>query len=375
MDPDNILRVNNLNSSSQILKPGREVLVPINCSCSGQFFQANFSYVVPESTTFSEIACGVFEGKKFSIPPENIWAANCLDRKPTVYPNTTVLVPLQADPVINFNLPDSPPPPPGFLPTSPVEKPKQNSNLRTLYIAVSVVGFSLVLIVLLACGFYVKASKKWKHEKFQSFTGWSSPMSSSMARSTPISGATVRTSSNSCLSPDLLVGIKYSLYNYSIEELRKVTRDFSEDTKIDGYVYKGLIDNVDVMIKQMRFAETRQNTHLITETMIYLGFLIWARIRSSYAQQFYDPTPCSSDTNYPGSRYTCDSFQKSCETFIVYRASQHFQTISNISNLFGMDPDKILNLTSCSQILKPGREVLVPIDCSCSGQFFQANFG
>ena len=57
-----VLQRNSVTPSDEILKPGREVLVPINCFCSDPFFQANVSYKVLSNTTFSELACGVFEG-------------------------------------------------------------------------------------------------------------------------------------------------------------------------------------------------------------------------------------------------------------------------------------------------------------------------
>ncbi|KAL4281888.1 hypothetical protein GQ457_03G043730 [Hibiscus cannabinus] len=316
--PDELLDWNNIASPSEILTPGREVLVPITCLCSGQYFQASLNYTVPERTSISDIACGVFEGlsksltllqenpsqgndveirvklhvplrcacpdnstgvnevkylvtypilegdeinplsMKFSISPQDLLAANHLEPKSTVFPNTTVLIPLKSDPTINLNIPDSPPPTPVFLPTTTVEKTKK-TKLRNLYIAGSIVGFLLVTVALLACGLYVKALKKWKGERLQSFTDRNSVLSGSTARSSPRSGQTGRSSTNSCLSPDLLAGIKFSLYNYGIDDIRRATHDFNESTnKIGEQVYKGLIDNQSLMIKQMKFEDTRQ---------------------------------------------------------------------------------------------------------------------
>ncbi|XVF20261.1 hypothetical protein REPUB_Repub11eG0182500 [Reevesia pubescens] len=321
--PDKLLDLNNMASPSEILKPGKEILVPINCLCSGQYFQASLSYIVPKRTSSSEIACGVFEGllkpltllqenpsqengveinvklhlplkcacptngvkylltypvlegdgttpisEKFGISHEELLATNHLEPKSTIFPETTILVPLRSDPIINLNISDSPPPIPGFLPTITVEKTKNTKLRRNLYIAGSIVGFFLVLIALLACGLYVKALKKWKGEKLQSFTdrnsvlsgstARSSPQSGQTGRSSPRSGLTARSSTNSCLSPDFLAGIKFSLYNYGIEDVKRATNDFNEDTKIGEQVYKGLIDNANVMIKQMKFEDTRQ---------------------------------------------------------------------------------------------------------------------
>ncbi|KAG6735680.1 hypothetical protein POTOM_061674 [Populus tomentosa] len=50
-----------------------------------------------------------------------------------------------------------------------------------------------------------------------------------------------------------------SLRNYSIEDLKRVTDDFSEERKIGDQAYKGLkMDNAEMMIKLMRFEQTRQ---------------------------------------------------------------------------------------------------------------------
>ncbi|KAI3450588.1 hypothetical protein Pfo_007253 [Paulownia fortunei] len=318
---DDLLSINNnVSASSQVLETGHEVLVPIMCSCGGQFYEANFTYRVTENVTLSGIACGVFEGlvksitlaeenlarenvvvragsmvrvplkcacpddlssnggvkylvtypfikgdntkkvsEKFNVSVEEIWKANHLDPTPTVYPNTTVLVPLKDKPFINFNIPDSDPPTPQFLPTMPVQKKPKISQLKKLYVAGSVVGFSLILALLVACGLYIKALKKFRAENFRSSTQRISSLNScSTPRSSPFSGPPTRSSTNSCLSPDFLVGIKYSLCKYSMEELKQATKNFSEDTKISNSVYKGLTDSGEVMIKQVRFEGTRQ---------------------------------------------------------------------------------------------------------------------
>ncbi|KAK7841996.1 lysm domain receptor-like kinase 4 [Quercus suber] len=110
--------------------------------------------------------------------------------------------------------------------------------------------------------------------------------------------------------------------------------------------------------------------------MIYLWFVIWICINSCFAQQYYDPSDCSSEPRN-GSRYECQySFQNSCTTFLVYRANRYFQTISSISDLFNLYSTEVLqqnSVTSSDEILKPGREVLVPINCFCSDPLFQTN--
>ncbi|CAN4119298.1 unnamed protein product [Withania somnifera] len=327
-DDEQLLNMNNVTSSSQILEIGREVVVPIQCSCIGEFFQANVSYLAPTNTKFNDVACGVFEGlvksvtlfqennskktnisdvnyydikggtelivplkcacpdnifgagleylvtypfisgddtekvsEKFKIPVEDIWRANNLSFNPTVFANTTILVPLRNEPYINFSFKDSEPPSPGFLPTQLVEKSTKNQKLKKLYIAGSVVGFLLLAATFVACGLYMRALKKFKAERRNrapihkgSVTPGSTPRSSQ-----PISGPTPnRSSTNSCLSPDLLAGIKYTLGEYNIDELTNATCNFSEENKVSDKVYKGCVDNAEVLIKKIRFEDTRQ---------------------------------------------------------------------------------------------------------------------
>lgn len=324
-DDESLLRTNNVTSSSQILEIGREVIIPIHCSCPGEFFQANVTYITPTNTNFNDVACGVFEGlvksvtlvqeniftnmfdnseirsgtqlivpvkcacpdklfgpginylvtypfisgddtgkvsEKFNIPVEDIWRVNNMSFNPTVYSNTTILVPLRNEPSINFSIQDSEPPSPGFLPTQLVEKSTKNQKLKKLYISGSIVGFLLLAATLIACGLYVRTLRKFKEDRcvHRSTMHKDSVSSCSTLRSSPpISGpTTTRTSTNSCLSPDLFAGIKYTLGEYNIDELTNATCDFSEETKVSNNVYRGCVDKVEVLIKKIRFEDTRQ---------------------------------------------------------------------------------------------------------------------
>ncbi|OWM73787.1 hypothetical protein CDL15_Pgr026891 [Punica granatum] len=289
-----------------------EVIVPIHCSCSGEFYHATVMYVVHEPVPFSEIACGVFEGlvkssviveenvsqknsshvgselrvpvkcacpgndslissginyfltypfksgdemdklaMKFGVPLTDVWRANHLNYQSTVFPNTTALVPLKEEPVIATSSFDPSPPVPGFVPTAAVEKSTDRANITKLYIAGSVAGILLIIFGVISCGLYVKALNQLKARKYQS---------SSYGINSGVSYLSPQTSTpNSCLSPDLLVGIKYSPYKYSIQDLKRATCDFSEDSKIGccRWLYRGCIDNTEVMIRQLTLEEAR----------------------------------------------------------------------------------------------------------------------
>ncbi|TKY67200.1 LysM domain receptor kinase 4 [Spatholobus suberectus] len=316
---DEVLLKNNFTSSSMslVLKQGKEVLIPINCTCSGNYYQTSLSYKVPDRTIYSEIACGVFEGlvkhltlaeenlsqgnmpeagselhvplicacpgsenftrsekvkylvtyplilgddpdkvsEKFGISTEEFYAVNNLNPLLTVYPETVVLVPLRDNPIRILDIPDSPSPPPGFLPTNPVVMIQESTQPSILYIAGSVIGF-LLFITLLASGLYMKRFRR--SDVVHSFSPTNFPTLWSPTRSSTISTQTGKSSTTWCLSPDLLVGIKYYLLNYSIQELQRATQNFSEENKIGDFVYKGSVNDLEVMIKRMRLENTGQ---------------------------------------------------------------------------------------------------------------------
>ncbi|PWA74072.1 Peptidoglycan-binding lysin domain-containing protein [Artemisia annua] len=320
--PHTLLELNQINSPSETLLADREVFVPVSCSCSDDFFLTRFNYTVSENTTFSGTACGVYEGlvkkitlveenrhqnqnevikvgsvlnvplkcscpnnsdykylvtyplvsgdsvmkvsRKFNISEDDILKVNSLRSDTTVYPETTILVPLQSEPVINFDIPNFPPPTPGFLLTNPVKENVKSTKLRKVYIVVSIIGAGLVLAILIVSGLYLNALNRCKRDIFvipmtrrSSFNSFSTPRASSPgSRPSPAT----RSSPSSCLSPDLLASIKYSLYNFTIDDIRSATRDFSEDCKVSENTYRGSVDDVQVLIREIEFSEIR---HLI----------------------------------------------------------------------------------------------------------------
>ncbi|XP_071719124.1 lysM domain receptor-like kinase 4 [Rutidosis leptorrhynchoides] len=310
-----LLELNHIDSPSEILLVDREIFVPITCSCLGAFYQTRINYTTNENTTFSDIACGVFEGlvkkitlveensnqevikvgfnlnlplkcacpnndykylvtyplvsgdsinkvsTKFGISKDDILEFNNLHLDTTVYPETTILVPLKSNPMINLDVPNFQPPTPGFLSTNPVDKHAKAMKLKMVYIIVSIVSSTLILVILVVTGLYLNALNRCKRDIFvipsthrSSFTSFSTPqVGSPRSRLSP----TNKSSASSCLSPDLLASIKYSLYNFTIEEIKTFTRDFNKDCKVSDNTYKGLFDDHLVLIKEIEFSEIR----------------------------------------------------------------------------------------------------------------------
>ncbi|XP_022843365.1 lysM domain receptor-like kinase 4 [Olea europaea var. sylvestris] len=104
-------------------------------------------------------------------------------------------------------------------------------------------------------------------------------------------------------------------------------------------------------------------------------------LSSSLAQQNYSENlalQCNNtDSTGPSSAflYTCNGAKSSCKAFLLFRTRPPYVSVSSISNLTSSDPLEfaLLNNISNSDTLPPDQDVVVPITCSCSGQYYQAN--
>ncbi|XP_057746092.1 lysM domain receptor-like kinase 4 [Arachis stenosperma] len=79
---------------------------------------------------------------------------------------------------------------------------------------------------------------------------------------------------------------------------------------------------------------------------------------------------CSNnDTEGPSSDflYTCNGFQKSCLTFLIFKSQTPHNTIATISNLTSSNPEDLarFNNATHSTLFRTGKEVIVPLNCSC----------
>ncbi|KAJ0967334.1 hypothetical protein J5N97_024251 [Dioscorea zingiberensis] len=300
---DNLLIYSNVTDPFEQLEKDREVVIPIQCGCFGGFFLSNVSFQVSNGETYSSIACEVFEGlvktqtlaednhleekdfnskvvlnvplrcacpdrndtrngiyylvtypivefdgvklvsEKFGVSSDDIWEANNIIPFSAVFPNTTVLVPLTKQYFyINYSITVDPSiDVPSFIPMITNEGENGSHRHRKKFYAIgsSVGGSSAVLLLLLGLGYYQKA--RAKH--------------SSLADKHHASTST-RTSTTSCLSPDLIAGMsKYSLISYAIDELSEATNFFSEDTKLGASVHKGCFAGTELVIKRMEFRD------------------------------------------------------------------------------------------------------------------------
>ncbi|KVH92573.1 hypothetical protein Ccrd_005378 [Cynara cardunculus var. scolymus] len=78
----------------------------------------------------------------------------------------------------------------------------------------------------------------------------------------------------------------------------------------------------------------------------------------------------------PAFLYTCNGLKSSCSAFLIFRTQPLYNTVAAISKLMTADPTelaRINNIRDSNKILNLNKEVIIPVTCSCSGKYYQAN--
>ncbi|XP_051141213.1 lysM domain receptor-like kinase 4 [Andrographis paniculata] len=296
----NGVRANHVFQTNQI------VLVPVTCSCSGDHYQANVSYVVRPEETFWIIANNTFQGLstcqaievqnnipavdlpagaritvplrcacptrnqtaagvnyllsylltwnqfvysvsvQFGVDTDSTLAANKLsETDSTVYPFTTLLIPLQNPPTATQSAASPPPPPPsGSLSPPPAPSPGGSSSKTWVYAVVGAVGGILLTSAaggLIFCLFFRRRRRtppKPDPTSSESFESVEKPL-------------TVAAGEDSVDFMESLSSIAQSLKIYPYKELRSATQDFNPSCWIKGSVYRGTINGDHAAIKKV----------------------------------------------------------------------------------------------------------------------------
>ncbi|KAF9590065.1 hypothetical protein IFM89_030377 [Coptis chinensis] len=233
---------------------GTQLSIPLRCACPTRNQTANgvkylLSYLVTWGDSISAI------GENFGVDEESINSANLLSDNDLIFPFTPVLVPLKAQPRL-ISIARKPPPPPPPSPTINVPTPTVNSSNSSssktkmwLFIGIgvgSVLLLALLGVLLALLGFFL-----W----FVCYRRPSQPVS--QGKMVPVSSdytsapernyeSSVVTAENVRLIMDSVVKV------YNFEDLQKATGYFSEDKRISGSVYLGVIKGDNAAIKRVK---------------------------------------------------------------------------------------------------------------------------
>ncbi|KAF5190653.1 kinase domain [Thalictrum thalictroides] len=315
-----LLTLNYLNQSvSDVLPLGREIIIPINCSCAAErFSQAIFKYNSSNSNPLYNIACGVFEGllkaqtladmnqnydgnstndveltvpircacpdrsdirkgvnylvtypiverdetrliaSKFGIAEDALFAANNLEPFSTIFPQTTLLIPTTEIPAINLEVTRPVQASPGPKISIPLKDTPRKKMRRKSYIVIGLIAAISLLILVCAFGLFIHIRRVCYPLSFQPLSARSSQMSS--------------------FSPDFLDGmakLKHSLLNFSLEELQLATGDFCDASAVGSSVYHGRIGGSHLAIERM---ESEDAANLVVDILTKINHLNIVRL-------------------------------------------------------------------------------------------------
>jgi serine/threonine protein kinase len=296
-DASQLSQINSV-SETATFETNRLVLVPVNCSCSGEYYQLNTTYVVRTGDNYFSIANNTFqalstcqalqnqnkysatnlpagagitvplrcacptknqtdldvnyllsylvsEGEdvstisdRFGASLEKTLEANELSQQnPFINFLTTLLVPLQHPPSSSQTIAPPPPPPP-----PPTSSSNKSSSKTWVYVLVGVLGgIALVLVfgAILFCGFSRRTKKK---SDSIIVSGNFEP------REKPLSKKVEEEAKDFLES---ISSIALSLKVYKFRELQHATDDFNPSSLIKGSVYRGTINGDLAAIKKI----------------------------------------------------------------------------------------------------------------------------
>ncbi|OAY65277.1 Protein LYK5 [Ananas comosus] len=309
-DAANISSVNGAADASSPLPDGRPVLVPVACACAGAYYQHNATYTLKSaSEIYLTVANGTFAGLstcqaliaqnpryeshnlsvgltiavplrcacpspnqtaqgykylltyvvtwgedpsaiagRFGVDPQALLDANSLSADSTIYPFTTLLVPLRSEPTEQQLLAASPPPPPSStLPPPPSgSSSSSSSSNKWVFIGIGIGAGLLILCGILAGLLTVRFRRRraaglppgYAKGKTNSESG-GAPGDAPMKRPAPLISSDVR-------------NVIESLAVYEHGELERATGFFGEEHRIKGSVYRGVINGDSAAIKRLK---------------------------------------------------------------------------------------------------------------------------
>ncbi|KAF9682314.1 hypothetical protein SADUNF_Sadunf05G0096000 [Salix dunnii] len=298
-DPSQLSEVNSV-SETKTFASNQLVIVPVNCSCSGEYSQANTSYIVQQDDSLFVIANNTYQGlttcqalrnqrstrtdnissgetltaplrcacptknqsdlgiryllsylitpgdtvsiisEQFSAETGKTLEANGLtEQNPNIFPYTTLLIPLQNTPTSSQTV-VPPPPPASPSPPTPSPNSEKSSNKTWIYVVVGVVGGIALVIGTVIFFMLSRKSKKQPSPIIES--------QGSEAHEKPLNKKLDKESQDFFES---LSSIAQSIKVYKFEDLKAATDNFSPSCWIKGSVYRGLINGDFAAIKKM----------------------------------------------------------------------------------------------------------------------------
>ncbi|KAF2283628.1 hypothetical protein GH714_012590 [Hevea brasiliensis] len=101
------------------------------------------------------------------------------------------------------------------------------------------------------------------------------------------------------------------------------------------------------------------------------------RLLSLSTYQLYEGKATTNCSNTGDSvlGYSCNGLNRTCQAYLTFRSQPPYNTVASISTLLNSDPSQLSAINSVSEAASfdTNKLVLVPVNCSCSGNYSQAN--
>ncbi|KAJ4706740.1 putative Kinase [Melia azedarach] len=299
-----IASTNNITSFTTTIPTGDMVIIPINCSCSGQYYQYNATHVIDDKENYFTVANDTYQGlstcqammnqnpydsrrlfaglnlvvpircacptlnqtasgfrylltymitwgdtisaiaELFNVDTRSVLHANNLLEDDLIYPFTPILVPLKTPPTKIGPIAAYPPPPspPRIQFTPPT---KSTSHKKWVFVGVGIGAGFLLLVSVLAFLFCFCRRRSKKQTSVSSSGPKKISENYSMSPDNSKSFPTITSSQGFRNAVD-------SLTVYKFQDLQIATGNFSEENRIKESVYKGSFKGDDAAVKVMK---------------------------------------------------------------------------------------------------------------------------
>ncbi|XP_061341403.1 lysM domain receptor-like kinase 4 [Gastrolobium bilobum] len=203
------------------LHPGMELHVPLRCACPTWHQTTNGTkYLLTYSVNWGDSISNI--ATRFNVEPGILIDANDFSTQTqTLFPFTTILIPLPSEPVSSMTIVANDPP---NMSTPHVCSSKRCKSMRKLHIIVATLGGSmLVLCVILSVMFLLR---KRSARFFKQDTEYK--------KTKRVSSEDIR---------EEIAIIEHHSKVYRFEEIKAATEDFSSKNRIKGSVFRGVFGN------------------------------------------------------------------------------------------------------------------------------------
>lgn len=213
---------------SRNLLVGDKLVIPLRCACpTANQTAGGYKYLLTYLITWGDDVKTI--AARFRTDSQAVYDANNLSSSSIIYPFTTLLVPLKTEPSKEELV--NPPPPPSPPPPPPPAATSDKGSSNKKWIGI---GIGIGVGVLAICGVVV-----W-------FLCWRRPKPKQIPQ-----GPKMAESPSDAVVSSEVRGVIGSLTLYKFQELEEATGSFGEDRRIKGSVYLGVINGDNAAVKRL----------------------------------------------------------------------------------------------------------------------------